>query len=206
MCERKQYSPMAAVQNPKPAVEMLASCVAATQHLEGFNYVTLGTVDESNRPHTRTVICLGLITHSKGTGYTFLTDSRTAKVAQLRHQPYCEVNWWFPTTQEQYRIAGVMAQIGADHPDPELSSLRATHWKNYAFKELLLGPTPGDPVNPQSPEKSGTSDPASVDSAPPNFLLLVLWAERLDYLNATTSHRQIDVREGDHWVSTLVNR
>lgn len=31
------------------------------QHLEGFNYVTLGTVDESNRPHIQAAVCVELL-------------------------------------------------------------------------------------------------------------------------------------------------
>jgi hypothetical protein len=51
---------------------------------------------------------------------TFVTDRRSRKVAEVAANPAAEVCWYFPTSREQYRIAGELKVVTAEDPDQQL--------------------------------------------------------------------------------------
>lgn len=81
-------------------------------------FIQLATVDNSQRgspvPRCRTVVFRGFL---DGGGMAsaessnqhilkIITDARSEKVGQIRENPLVEVTWWFPGSNEQFRISG----------------------------------------------------------------------------------------------------
>lgn len=72
--------------------------------------------------------CLhGAATHNPHRGFladsdvlTFVTDRRSRKVAEVAANPAAEVCWYFPTSREQYRIAGELKVVTAEDLDQKL--------------------------------------------------------------------------------------
>ena len=74
------------------------------RHAPYSRFVQLATVRADGRPANRTVVFRGFLDETPQ--LTFVTDSRSPKVAELSHSPWAEVCWYFPVTHEQFRIGG----------------------------------------------------------------------------------------------------
>lgn len=61
----------------------------------------LATVRANGRPANRTVVFRGFLWDTER--LTFVTDTRSGKVAEVAANPYCELAWYFPNSREQYR-------------------------------------------------------------------------------------------------------
>eukprot|EP00667_Euglena_gracilis_P019178 EG_transcript_20501 len=189
----------------------LDASIARTRQDRGSNYVQLATVDPAGHPRNRTVVFRGFVAGPAGkSALKFITDARSEKVAEVAGNPQGEVVWWFPQTTEQYRVAGQLEVVGADHPDADLCLARSEQWMSWTdrSRETMWGPQPGAPFNPTSaaaPPPGGRDATGAVLQPPDNFLLLLLWPTRVDYLRLTDNFRQVDVSAGDEWSATRVN-
>eukprot|EP00668_Euglena_longa_P005239 GGOE01006167.1.p1 GENE.GGOE01006167.1~~GGOE01006167.1.p1 ORF type:complete len:199 (+),score=17.45 GGOE01006167.1:412-1008(+) len=144
-----------------------------------------------------------------------VTDARADKVAEVAGNPRGELVWWFPKRMEQYRIAGQLELVGADHPDADLRLARLDQWGNWTdrSRETMWSPPPGAPhdLAPAVVPPSGGRDRTGQVLPPPdNFLLLLLRPSRTDYLRLTDNFRQVYTAAGDvqrpaGWTSTRVN-
>lgn len=68
-----------------------------------------------------------------------VTDARSAKVAEVGHNSFAEICWYFPVTREQWRISGRLTIIGKDVnincsgiPADRLQRERATAWRHMS--------------------------------------------------------------------------
>eukprot|EP00668_Euglena_longa_P019521 GGOE01024294.1.p2 GENE.GGOE01024294.1~~GGOE01024294.1.p2 ORF type:complete len:223 (+),score=36.64 GGOE01024294.1:52-720(+) len=181
---------------------LLDTSIAQTQGERGSNYVQLATVDPSGQPHNRTIVFRGFLPGAGDSVMSFITDARADKVAEVAGNPRGELVWWFPKRMEQYRIAGQLELVGADHPDADLRLARLDQWGNWTdrSRETMWSPPPGAPhdLAPAVVPPSGGRDRTGQVLPPPdNFLLLLLRPSRTDYLRLTDNFRQVYTAAGD---------
>ncbi|CAD7943291.1 unnamed protein product [Amoebophrya sp. A120] len=132
----------------------------------GGNFVQLATVDPDMNPRVRTVVFRGFeklpavnllsgvdsssshnISSNSGPNVEeamkIVTDRRSEKVGHLLQNPKAELLWWFPSTNEQYRIFGECKL--ADANDAVYGKFVADNWKNLsdATREQFFWAEPG---------------------------------------------------------------
>jgi len=146
------------------------------------------------------------------------TDLRSRKVAQNQQQPMAELVWWFPKTNEQYRIRGRLILVGQHDEDDQdvdttLKNARKELWGNLSdpARESFLGSLiPGEryggedtvtiPVGGRNEEDGKPVPP------PENFLLMLLDPINVDYLLlGRDQYRQADVRDMGKWSYERLN-
>ena len=115
---------------PRPAglgpISELTRSLAANPD-PAHRYVQLATVRADGRPACRTCVFRGFTTSDLPglacCAQQFTTDTRSEKCGQLAANPAAEACWWFPVSQEQYRIEGtlrlVTAEFSEDSADEE---------------------------------------------------------------------------------------
>ncbi|WP_017314520.1 Npun_F5749 family FMN-dependent PPOX-type flavoprotein [Mastigocladopsis repens] len=142
-------------------------------------YFQLATVQADGRPANRTVVFRGFLGDTNL--LKIITDTRSQKFAQILHQRWAEVCWYFTITREQFRIAGELTLIDANHPDPQLQTARQSTWQDLSDNARLqfAWPHPGKPRANQEAFSPPLSDPASPS---PNFCLLLLDPIQVDHL------------------------
>ena len=195
--------------------------MARSRKIRGSNYVQLATVDpETKEPRCRTVVFRGFqnnvpkdhpfslssVLDDLSCIMKMCTDRRSRKVseASTTESDVGEMVWWFPKSNEQYRIRGNLLFVGGgDFPqdkDTFLMAARKELWGNLSdpARESFLDPNvPGQPVQEDAnqPEvPAGGRDKATGKPVPPpdNFLLMLLFPHNVDYLNLKENYRQID--------------
>mmetsp|Transcript_11551 Transcript_11551/g.17483 ORF Transcript_11551/g.17483 Transcript_11551/m.17483 type:complete len:349 (-) Transcript_11551:322-1368(-) len=133
-----------------------------------------------------------------------------------------EMVWWFSKSSEQYRIRGQLKFVGADETEPYLLQSRKEQWGNLSdmAREQFYWEDPGLTYSTSSTEKENAGDsggdggdggdghgegtiPAGgrdehgkVLPAPDNFLLMLLYPTRCDYLRLTDNFRQVEEMNG----------
>jgi len=166
----------------------------------GGNYVQLSTVGPGGRPHCRTVVFRGFMPSTslaaevneaepaaEQTVMKMITDSRSAKVAEIACQPAGELVWWFPRTAEQYRIAGRLQLVSAAATG-FLQEARRRTWEGLSppAREQFFWNDPGvsyEGVPEVPPSGGGGQDGGGMPGGVPHtFLLLLLRPETVQYL------------------------
>lgn len=214
---------MAVPSNPKSWRSLLEVSIAKTRKIRGSNYVQLSTI-EDGEPRCRTVVFRGFQKlpsdhvlfdecDSLTTTMKMCTDLRSRKVAQNREQPMAELVWWFPKTNEQYRIRGKLILVGqTDEQDKPLMIARKELWGNLSdpARESFLGSlVPGDAY--ESDEKAeipagGRDEDGKPVPPPENFLLMLLDPTNVDYLLlGRDQYRQADKRVEGMWSFQRLN-
>ncbi|KAF8072584.1 PPOX2 [Scenedesmus sp. PABB004] len=89
-------------------------------------YLQLGTVRPDGRPAVRTVVFRGFLGASDH--LTFVTDRRSSKIADVAANRAVELCWYFATSREQFRLAGMVDIVSADAPDAALAAARQEAW------------------------------------------------------------------------------
>uniref|UniRef100_A0A7S4IHW8 Pyridoxamine 5'-phosphate oxidase Alr4036 family FMN-binding domain-containing protein n=1 Tax=Odontella aurita TaxID=265563 RepID=A0A7S4IHW8_9STRA len=125
-----------------------------------------------------------------------------------------EMVWWFGKSSEQYRIRGNLKFVGGgtfdDDDDVHLSRARKEQWGNLSdtAREQFYWKEPGVPyVQQATVPPGGRGDDGRVLPPPENFLLMLLYPNRVDYLRLGDNFRQVDEldREGGGWKLERVN-
>ncbi|KAI3430273.1 hypothetical protein D9Q98_004869 [Chlorella vulgaris] len=155
-------------------------------------YVQLATVRPDGRPANRTIVYRGFL--AEGDILTFVTDSRSRKIAEVAACPWGEVAWYFPNTREQFRILGQLTIVDSQTQDAALQKGRLVAWKNMSDsgRQQFLWPQPG--------EQRGDDDsifkpdpPTSQDPVLDTFCLACLAAEEVDHLQLPKNQRRLYV-------------
>jgi len=140
-------------------------------------YVQLATVTPRNLPTNRTVVFRGFT--DEYNCLKFITDMRSQKVLDIRHNPHAEICWYFPKTREQFRIAGTLSLV--DKSLTTHQKLREVTWRELSDNARIqfLWATPSEPTI-----NSDTIEIAPPDPIVPleNFGLLLLEPNRVDWL------------------------
>ena len=93
-------------------------------------YLQLATVNTHGLPTNRTVVFRGFLENSNQ--LQIITDLRSDKVTDIRHQPWGEICWYFTKTREQFRIAGNLILIDSDYPESGLLQQRKQVWQKLS--------------------------------------------------------------------------
>eukprot|EP00560_Eucampia_antarctica_P006074 CAMPEP_0197824892 /NCGR_PEP_ID=MMETSP1437-20131217/2090_1 /TAXON_ID=49252 ORGANISM="Eucampia antarctica, Strain CCMP1452" /NCGR_SAMPLE_ID=MMETSP1437 /ASSEMBLY_ACC=CAM_ASM_001096 /LENGTH=295 /DNA_ID=CAMNT_0043424697 /DNA_START=34 /DNA_END=921 /DNA_ORIENTATION=- len=203
---------------------------ARARKVRGGNYVQLATVDpQTMEPRCRTVVFRGFLQpqSSKDTinetscVMKMITDGRSNKVEEISNRAKntsdveprtAEMVWWFSKSSEQYRIRGRLAFVGGgdfeNDKDELLSLARKQQWGNLSdmAREQFYWKNPGTSYESQAEVPlGGRDDDGKVLPPPNNFLLMLLYPKRVDYLRLTDNFRQIDELDSDTWSWERVN-
>jgi hypothetical protein len=143
-----------------------------------------------------------------------ITDDRSQKVRQAMQHPSraAELVWWFPASNEQYRVRGELIFVGNGSKeydnDSELVNARIQQWQDLsdsARNSFFQKQIPGEVYTPMEDSDAGQEGTLLL-SPPDNFLLMLLKPATVDYLRLSVNmYRQVDKFSGNEWVTTRVN-
>lgn len=206
--------------------ELLQESSEASRPIKGSNFVQLATVNPADStPRVRTVVFRGFQDVPAGHDLhrpeeslsnllSFSTDRRSEKVQQSSgaSQPKqsAEVVWWFPHSNEQYRMRGELLFVGSpddesicSHPfynkDEVLQKSRVQMWEKHSDgsrESFFRSQAPG--VSTASTDSNVSIPPGGRDAngtilpPPDTFLLMLLQPYHVDYLRLTDLYRQQD--------------
>jgi PPOX class probable FMN-dependent enzyme len=118
-------------------------------------YVQLATVRSDGRPACRTCVFRGFTPSDlpglPSCALQFTTDTRSEKCGQLATNPAVEACWWFPASQEQYRIQGTLRLVTVEYSEDSdneeekaLAKARRIMWARMSPRARLswLWPAP----------------------------------------------------------------
>jgi pyridoxamine 5'-phosphate oxidase len=166
-----------------PWRSILARSLHRNRALAYARYFQLATLRTDGRPANRTVVFRGFLPDSNQ--IAMITDRRSQKIPQIEQNAWAEICWYFPKTREQFRLAGVLNIINAEHPNESWQRAFRETWQNLSetaraqFYEVAPGlPKP----SAQIPSESNVV----ADNIPEPFRLLVFESPDVDYLNLQT--------------------
>jgi pyridoxamine 5'-phosphate oxidase len=163
----------------------IARALHRNRSLPYARYVQLATVDATNRPTNRTVVFRGWL--EPESQLQFVVDIRSNKAQNLvrdipRSNLHAEVCWYFPTTREQFRIAGTMELVTIDCDVESRYKARQAAWQQMSDSGRIqfAWATPGADRS----REPHAFDPPQPDTHQPldNFCLLLLAPTSVDHL------------------------
>ena len=211
--------------------ETIKVSIAKSRKVRGGNFVQISTVDpETLEPRIRTVVFRGFLStpteNDKGNDpfiMKMITDLRSSKVHEItKHSTSkAELLWWFSKSSEQYRVLGTLKFVGSGSSglfdldsDPYYQQARKQQWGNLSdsAREQFYWRDPKTSYETQSKVPEGGRDEEGKVLPPPdNFLLMLLFPERVDFLRLGDNYRQVDEltnnneNEEGKWVMERVN-
>lgn len=139
-------------------------------------YAQLATVAPDGHPRCRTVV----VRRVDDDAIVFVTDARSAKVADLDHEPWAELCWYFRDARAQFRLAGKVAPLDAAETSALWEAMSEAGRRSFAW------PPPGAPL--ADPDAFEVEAPAT---PPDTFLALRLEVHAVDELELRPSpHRR----------------
>jgi PPOX class probable FMN-dependent enzyme len=168
-------------------------------------FAQMATVRADGRPANRTVVFRGFLGNSPR--LTFVTDARSAKVAELERDSRAELCWYFPVTHTQFRISGPTTIVRSGSGDAGLLEARRAAWSDLAeaVRVSFTWPAPGEPREIHGPFPSIHPDQ---ETPPAHFCLLILDPKEVDMLelNGNPQNRwAFRHTESDRWQGTEIN-
>jgi PPOX class probable FMN-dependent enzyme len=165
----------------------------------------MATVRADGRPANRTLVFRGFLGDSPR--LTFVTDERSAKVAELERTSWAELCWHFAVTHVQFRISGTTTIVRSDSGDAGLLEARRATWRELAesVRVSFTWPAPGEPREIHGPLPSAHPDQ---ETPPSHFCLLILDPREVDMLelNGNPQNRWAFRRtESARWQGTELN-
>ncbi len=139
-------------------------------------WLQLATVAPDGTPRVRTLVFRGW---AEPAAFDLLTDARSAKPAELAHQPHVELCWLLPKARSQFRLRGHLQSLAAELAWQE----RVRHWRRLTPEGRALWgwPTPAEPLDPSAsaafPERLEDDTPM-----PEHFLLLRITLTQVELL------------------------
>lgn len=189
--------------------ELINVSMAKSRKVRGGNYVQISTVDPATlEPRCRTVVFRGFLKSNDGNDdvMKMITDQRSRKYGEVttsnsnnnnNNKNTVELVWWFGKSSEQYRVRGKLIFVGSADDDCEaLVRARREQWGNLSdqAREQFYWRDPETDYELQRVVPPGGRDEQGKVLQPPpdNFLLMLLYPRRVDYLRLTDNYRQID--------------
>ncbi len=203
MCRAETYR---AKMSLAPWRSLLAGALHKNRSLPYSRYFQLATVRIDGHPANRTVVFRGFLDDTDQ--LKIITDSRSQKADQINYQSWGEACWYFPKTREQFRLAGQLTLVGADHPDQALKEARQTTWQEISDSARLqfAWPHPGEA---RVEDKGAFSPPPPHPDEPlPNFCLLLLQPVQVEHLElrGDPQNRWLYQQTSSHdWLKQAVN-
>jgi PPOX class probable FMN-dependent enzyme len=158
----------------------LARALHRNRSLVYARYLQLATVRSDGSPAIRTVVFRGF--RDRTNQLCIITDHRSEKIPQLQANPRAEVCWYFPSSREQFRIAGSIALATAATLDAADQAERSRLWQSLSDAARLQFAWP-EPGAARSDDPTAFAPPPPDPIAPPaTFVALWLNPERVDWL------------------------
>ncbi len=180
---------------------LLHNSLESTRDEPESRFFQLATIDSKGMSQNRTVVCRDVFNQHDNRAQQdtvwFISDTRSAKFAELSYQPNAAVCWYFTTTREQYRL-NVTAVIRTPKSD---RSLCEHYWQllSASAREQFLWGQPASPrAQPQQPLQSNVAD---TNEVPAHFCVVALQINEVDYLNlkGNPQQRQHFVKRNEQW-------
>jgi PPOX class probable FMN-dependent enzyme len=189
-----------------PWRSLLSRALHKNRSLPYARYFQLATVRPDGTPANRTVVFRGFLDDTNQ--LKIITDSRSQKAEQINYQSWGEACWYFPNTREQFRLAGQLILIGADHSNPLLQKARQITWQDLSDSARLqfAWPHPGE-VRAKN-DGDFSPPPPEPDQPLPNFCLLLLDPVQVDHLElrGEPQNRCLYQKNPSHdWLQQAVN-
>lgn len=157
----------------------LDRAINLNRSLASAGYLQLATVRADNRPANRTLVFRGFLADTDELKFTI--DSRSQKPEQIGHQPWAEACWYFPSSREQFRLAGCLTLVTSGYADAVLQQARQTTWQDISDATRLQFAW-ADPGKPRA-DAAAFEPPLPNSIEPlPNFCLLLLKPVQVDHL------------------------
>lgn len=197
--------------------DRLDKSIPISKNMKGGNFVQLSTIDQNGHPRCRTLVFRGFVDIQGKEAIRMMTDSRSDKVAQLNLSNNFEFAWWFPLSNEQYRISGHIELVDSSSSQSSKHiQARLKQWQDISplAKEQFFKPeTPGDVfIEKDNDDETHSAEDVHDDddliSKPPdNFILMLLWPKEVKYLRLTDRYAQLDQLNEDAslWNSIRMN-
>ncbi|ORX89169.1 hypothetical protein K493DRAFT_318901 [Basidiobolus meristosporus CBS 931.73] len=204
-------------------------------------FTQLATISAAGRPTVRTVVFRGfsgeassddLAPNATSDLLQFTTHIESTKVQEIMANPWCEVCWWLPETNEQFRFSGKAYIIPSSNHElcrayPELDAHfqnfsggfdwekeRLAVWKAMSpgMKASFTWPKPGAPRTAPdsgftSKVEEGRSPEDQVTKSIENFALLIVAPDTLDHVELLKkpNERRVYVKNESSWVMEELN-
>jgi pyridoxamine 5'-phosphate oxidase len=180
----------------------LARALHRNRALANARYVQLATVRPDGRPANRTIVFRGFL----DAALQFVIDRRSEKPAQIEHQPWGEICWYFPKTREQFRLLGTLTIVAADHADPALLQARKQIWHDLSesARSQFAWAHPG---HPRADAASFTPPQPDPLNPLPQFCLLLFHPAQVDHLElrGAPQNRHLYVKAAEEWEMRSIN-
>ena len=161
-------------------------------------WLQLATVASDGTPRVRTLVFRGW---GGPAALDLLTDGRSAKPAELDHQPQVELCWLLPKARAQFRLRGSLKTLAPDL----LIRERQRHWQALTPEGRALWgwPTPAEPLDAGDVFPAELADGAPM---PEHFLLLRFALTQVQLLElGGHPHRRRRWRLDSGWAEEAIN-
>jgi PPOX class probable FMN-dependent enzyme len=130
-----------------PWRSLLSAALHRNRSQPHARYFQLATVTPAGYPANRTVVFRGFLDEQQNT-LKIVTDLRSQKIQDLKHQEIAEICWYFTKTREQFRIRGKLQLVTSEEADSQLQLARQTTWENLsdAARSQFTWSDPGQPL------------------------------------------------------------
>ena len=161
-------------------------------------WLQLATVAADGTPRLRTLVFRGWAGEAS---LDLLTDARSAKAAELAHQPAVELCWLLPRARAQFRLRGTVDEL----PLADEHRERQRHWHalSPSGRAVWGWPSPGAPL------EANTSFPDALEDGSPlpeHLQLLRIGLSQVELLELTAHpHRRRRWRLEDGWQEEALN-
>lgn len=184
----------------------LSRALSRNQNQPFSRYFQLATVTPEGKPANRTVVFRGFLENSNQ--IKIVTDSRSEKITQIQQQPWGEICWYFTETREQFRLAGQISLVGANHPNKTLLQERQQAWENLSdsARHQFTWSHPGQQRQDNDP--AFDSPPPNANNPLPHFALLLLNPTKVDHLElrGNPQNRYLyNLDESGSWTIQAIN-
>ncbi|MEX0588536.1 MAG: pyridoxamine 5'-phosphate oxidase family protein [Cyanobium sp.] len=161
-------------------------------------WLQLATVAADGTPRLRTLVFRGW---AGSDVLDLLTDGRSAKAAEVEHQPAVEMCWLLPRARSQFRLRGAVMALPAEDEQRE----RQQHWQKLTpgGRALWGWPPPGAALDESAlfPAELAEDTPM-----PENFILLRISLHQVDLLElGGQPHRRRRWLADQQWQEELLN-
>ena len=174
MCES-----LSGIENVAPWRSPLARALHRNRSQPHSRYFQLATVQADGRPANRTVVFRGFLDDTNL--LKIITDTRSQKFDQIVYKPWAEACWYFTITREQFRLAGTLTLVGANHPESMLQQARQASWQDLSDAARLQFAWPHSGEN-RADVSAFSSPPPDPEKPLESFCLLLLEPVQVDHL------------------------
>jgi len=161
-------------------------------------WLQLATIGTDGAPRVRTLVFRGWAGPAV---LDLLSDSRSAKAAELIREPRVELCWLQPKARCQFRLRGQRLLLPAEHDH----AARHQHWQQLhpGARALWHWPEPGAQLDPSAPFPSELADGTPL---PDCFALLRIALEQVELLELTEHpHQRRRWRADQGWAEEWLN-